>query len=183
MIPGFLDPSGGRHSRRMMRRKPALNAFAITFAGRLEGHYVGCNLAVTHFQGTWWGEDDDIISIDGEQWPPSLHGTGGEDCFGHALGMQRNAFAMNSSIIHEDDVPGFQHSYRFHLVDPVRFTRSIKVTMEHGHANHLADDLFSTAYWYQTLPSRPFTILSVERRLPLRARRPPATVAVELTEE
>ena len=39
--------------------------------------------------------------------------------------------------------------------------------MEHGHANHLSDDWSSTAYWYQTLPSKPLTILPVEKRLPL----------------
>jgi hypothetical protein len=137
-----------------------------------EGHYVGCNLAVRHFQGSWWGEGDDMIFIDDDAWPPSLHGTGGEDYFGHAWGMQRNAYPMCGSIVHEDDVPGFQHSYRLHLTGPVRFRRRIRVTMEHGHANHLADDWSSTAYWYQRLPTRPFGILPVEQRLPLRPDAP-----------
>lgn len=43
----------------------------------------------------------------------------------------------------------------------------MKVTIEHGHANHLADDWSSTAYWYQTLPSKPFGILPVEERIQL----------------
>jgi hypothetical protein len=59
-------------------------------------------------------------------------------------------------------------SYRFHLVDPVRFSRSIRVTMEHGHGNHSANEWASTAYWYQTLPSKPFDILPVDQRLPVR---------------
>ena len=29
-----------------------------------------------------------MIFIDGETWPPSLHGTGTEDYFCHAYGMQ-----------------------------------------------------------------------------------------------
>jgi D-arabinan exo alpha-(1,3)/(1,5)-arabinofuranosidase (non-reducing end) len=74
--------------------------------------------------------------------------------------------------VHEAEVPGFQHSYRFHLTDPVRFTRRIRVTMEHGHANHLSDDWSSTAYWYQRLPTRPFGILPVAQRLPLRPADP-----------
>jgi len=131
------------------------------------GHYIGCNLSVTHFQGSWWGEGDDMIFIDGEEWPPSLHGTGAEDYFGHAWGMQKNAYPMNGAVLHESDVPGYPVSYRFHLVDPVRFSKSIRVTLEHGHANHLGDDWSSTAYWYQTLPSRPFDILPVEERLPI----------------
>ena len=135
-----------------------------------EGHYVGCNLAVRHFQGSWWGEGDDMIFIDDDTWPPSLHGTGMEDYFGHAWGMQRNAYLMNGTIVHEEDVPGFHHSYRFHLQDPIRFRKRIKVTFEHGHANHLSDDWSSTAYWYQLLPTAPLTIPAVEERLPLRPR-------------
>lgn len=40
--------------------------------------------------------------------------------------------------------------------------------MEHGHANHLSDDWSTTAYWYQTLPTKPFGIQSVEERIPLK---------------
>jgi hypothetical protein len=132
------------------------------------GHYVGCTLAVRHFQGSWWGEGDDMIFIDDDTWPPSLHGTGMEDYFGHAWGMQKNAYQFNGTIVHEEDVPGFHHSYRFHMADPIRFQSRIKVTFEHGHGNHLSDDWSSTAYWYQTLPSPVLSIPEVEQRLPLR---------------
>jgi len=151
-----------------------------------QGHYIGCNLSVTHFQGTWWGEGDDMIFIDDEKWPPSFHGTGSEDYFNHAWGMQKNAFPFSGSILHESDVAGYQVSYRFHLVDPIHFSKSTRVTMEHGHANHLADDWCSTAYWYQTLPSKFFDILPVEQRLPIR-RQPvsstPSTSHVKITKE
>jgi hypothetical protein len=82
--------------------------------------------------------------------------------------MQHNAYQFNGTIVHEEDVPGFHHSYRFHMVDPIRFEKRIKVTFEHGHANHLSDDWSSTAYWYQTLPSPVLTVPDVEMRLPLR---------------
>ncbi len=127
------------------------NYVALETEGR--GHYVGCTLAVRHFQGSWWGEGDDMIFIDDDTWPPSLHGTGMEDYFGHAWGMQHNAYLFNGTIVHEEDVPGFHHSYRFHMADPIRFEKRIRVTFEHGHGNHLADEWSSTAYWYQTLPS------------------------------
>jgi Protein of unknown function (DUF2961) len=131
------------------------------------GHYVGCNLSVAHFQGSWWGEGDEMIYVDNdEEWPPSLHGTGSEDYFGHAWGMQNNASLMNGSALHESIIPGYQVSYRFHLADPIHFAQRISVTLEHGHANHLSDDWSSTAYWYQTLPSPVRTILPVEQRLP-----------------
>jgi len=131
------------------------------------GHYIGCNLSVTNLQGTWWGEGDDMIFIDGEKWPPSLHGTGSEDYFNHAYGMQDNKFLFNGSSIHEKNTGGYQTSYVFHLTNPIRFKKSIKVTIEHGHGNHLSNEYSSTAYWYQIEPHKPFSILPVHQRLPL----------------
>lgn len=138
------------------------------------GNYIGCNHSVAHFQGTWWGEGDDMIFVDDDTWPPSIHGTGGEDYFSQGWRMQHNAFPMAGTIVHEADVPGYQVSYRWHLADPVRFDERIRVTMEHGHANHLADDWATTAYWYQTLPGPALEIPAVEQRLPRRAESPPA---------
>lgn len=131
-----------------------------------KGQYIGCNQSVAHFQGTWWGEGDDMIFIDDDEWPPSMHGTGSEDYFSHGWGMQKNTFPFCGSIIHEEDVPNHQVSYRWHLADPVRFRKRIRVTMETGHANHLRDDWSTTAYWYQTLPGPKLDILPVEDRVP-----------------
>lgn len=136
------------------------------------GHYIGCNLSVFHRQGSWWGEGDDMIFIDDDSWPPSIHGTGTEDYFNHAWGMQRRHAPYHGAIVHEGDVPGYAVSYRFHVVDPIRFRSRIKVTIEHGHANHLSDDWSSTAYWYELLPSAPVTIAPLEDRLPPRASAP-----------
>lgn len=131
------------------------------------GHYVGCNLSVKHFQGSWWGEGNDMFFIDGEEYP-SLNGTGTEDYFNHAWGMQRNAYPFFGTIVHEGDTDGFHVAYRFHITDPVHFKKKIKVTIEHGHANHLSDDWSSTAYWYQLLPTTAdMSILPVEQRLPV----------------
>jgi D-arabinan exo alpha-(1,3)/(1,5)-arabinofuranosidase (non-reducing end) len=140
------------------------------------GHYIGCNLSVFHRQGTWWGEGDDMIFIDDDTWPPSFHGTGTEDYFLHAWGMQRdNAYPYGGSILHEADLPGYAVAYRLHVVDPLHFRSRIRVTIEHGHGNHLSDDWAATAYWYQLPPSPAASILPVELRLPHRAE-PPAAV-------
>jgi hypothetical protein len=50
--------------------------------------------------------------------------------------------------------------------------------MEHGHANHLADDWATTAYWYQTLPSPRLGIPPVGERLPRRVESPPSDGAI-----
>jgi Protein of unknown function (DUF2961) len=142
------------------------------------GHYVGCLLNIDNFDAsnqvyTWPGEGDDMIFIDGEQWPPSLHGTGTEDYFNAAWGFPSGAYAgpyhgitLASSV---QEHFGLWSMYRFHIEDPVRFQRSIKVTIEHGHANDQGNDYSSVAYWYQTHPHRPLPDLpSVEERLPRR---------------
>ena len=132
------------------------------------GHYIGCNLSVTNFQGTWWGEGDDMIWVDGYKWPPDLHGTGSEDYFNQAWGMQDNAFARNGSSIHEKNTGGYQSSYVFHLENPVRFTREIKVTIEHGHGNHLCNEMSSVAYWYAADPTRAARPPAVAKRMAVR---------------
>ena len=131
------------------------------------GQYVGCNLSVTNFKGQWWGEGDDMIWVDGYKWPPDLHGTGSEDYLNHAWGMQTNAFLRNGSSIHETDTDGYQTSYVFHLENPVRFQKEIKVTIEHGHGNHLANEMASVAYWYAEMPGRVVTPPPVSKRLPV----------------
>lgn len=131
------------------------------------GHYIGCNLSVTNFQRTWWGEGDDMIWVDGYKWPPDLHGTGSEDYLNQAWGMQKNAFLRNGSSIFEHDTGGYQTSYIFHLENPVRFRKEIKVTIEHGHANHLCNEMSSVAYWYAAEPTRVVAPPPVAQRAPV----------------
>ena len=128
------------------------------------GHYLGCNLSVTNIQGTWWGEGDDMIWVDGYKWPPDLHGTGSEDYLNQAWGMQDNAFLRNGSSIYERNTGGYQTSYVHHLENPVRFEHEIKVTIEHGHANHLGNEMASVAYWYADKPAPAIELPPVEKR-------------------
>jgi hypothetical protein len=131
------------------------------------GHYIGCNLSVTNFHGIWWGEGDDMIWVDGYKWPPELHGTGSEDYLNQAWGMQDNAFLRNGSSIYEQNTGGYQTSYVFHLENPVRFQEEIKVTIEHGHGNHLANEMSSVAYWYAAEPAAAVQLPPVAHRLPV----------------
>ena len=131
------------------------------------GHYIGCNLSVTNFQGTWWGEGDDMIWVDGYKWPPDLHGTGSEDYLNQAWGMQDNAWSRNGSSIWEHNNGGYQTSYVHHIENPVRFRKSIKVTIEHGHGNHLANEMSSTAYWYAAKPTKIKQPPPVAKRMPV----------------
>ena len=136
------------------------------------GHYVGCNLnvdVVERQQNDWYGEGDDMIFVDGEL---VLRGTGTEDYFNTAWSPTREFCAPYHGLtIYSGtaDWPwsGKNSMYRWHIEDPVHFHRSIKVTIEHGHANDLSNDYSSTAYWYQTEPHAPFPPLPpVAGRLP-----------------
>lgn len=139
------------------------------------GIYVGCNLNIDCFQrqgNDWYGEGDDMIVIDGEPWPPRLHGTGTEDYFCTAFGPRQVYAAPYHGITvwsgNKDwGWKGKNSMYRFHIEDPIRFEQSIRVSIEHGSSNKLSNDYSSTAYWYQLLPSRPLPpLLPVQARMP-----------------
>ena len=142
------------------------------------GHYIGCVLSIDDFDASnqvfsWPGEGDDMFFIDGDVWPPSLHGTGTEDYFGAAWGFPSGEYAGPYQGITLGSSPqehfGVWSMYRFHLEDPVRFERSLRVSIEHGHANDQGNDYSSVAYWYQTHPHAPHAELPpVATRLPRR---------------
>jgi hypothetical protein len=139
------------------------------------GHYVGCHIDIDCFsrqKNDWYGEGDDMIFIDGEVWPPSLHGTGTEDYFNTAFCPRQEYNAPYHGLTvysgtEEWPWKGKNSLYRYHVEDPVMFERSIRVTIEHGHANSLWNDYSSTAYWYQAEPHAQFPpVLPVAQRLP-----------------
>ncbi len=118
----------------------------------------------------WYGEGDDMIFIDGEQWPPSLHGTGTEDYFNTAYcpAEKFDAPYHGMTLPGGPNWSGKSAYYRFHIEDPIHFRKSIRVTIEHGHNNNRSDDWSSTAYWYQREPHKPLPQMpSVDQRLPL----------------
>lgn len=140
-----------------------------------DGIYVGCNLNVDCFErhgNDWYGEGDDMIVIDGEPWPPRLHGTGTEDYVNTAFGpTQEYSAPFHGITVNSGDADwhwrGKNSMYRFHIADPIRFRRSIRVSIEHGHANKLSNDYSSTAYWYQHEPHAPFPAMpAVALRMP-----------------
>lgn len=138
------------------------------------GHYVGCHLDVDLPEPGWWGEGDDMFFIDGESWPPSLHGTGTEDYFCgawnyNALHQPFCAPYFGFHFTTNADYTGKHSQYRYHVEDPIRFQRSLVFSIEHGHANDRQGDWSSTAYWYQTEPHKRFpALLPAAQRLPYR---------------
>lgn len=137
------------------------------------GHYCGCNLNIfntsTDARHDWIGEGDDMIFVDGEPFPPTLHGTGTEDYFNTAYCPTQEYCAPYHGIVlsEKENWKGRTTYYRYHIQDPITFDKSIRVTLEQGHNNQRDDDWSSTAYWYQTEPHKPFGIVPLAERMPL----------------
>lgn len=137
------------------------------------GQYIGTNLNIHNLRFTqewnWYGEGDDMIFVDGDK-TPTLKGTGMEDYFNTSWCPTQEYNSPYFGIIlgGGPNWSGKVTYYHYHIQDPITFDQSIKVTIEHGHANHRSDDYASTAYWYQDEPHQAFQpLLPVEQRLPL----------------
>jgi len=126
------------------------------------GHFVGVTHSVEQNQDGWFGEGDDMIFIDGDKLP-TINGTGTEDYYNGAwdFGGQSFAYLHNGAQISDphERIGGRYCLYRWHIESPITFEKSIKVTIEHGHANHRSDNYYSTTYWYQTEPHAAFPAL------------------------
>ena len=136
------------------------------------GHYVGTVLSVHQMEFGWFGEGDDRFYIDGEEYP-SLSGTGTEDYFNDAWGFRPFNRPQFGVTMFEGYLPGDRvTAYRWHLTDPVAFTESLRLDIEHHGSLFTSagefltqfferDDWFSSvAYWYQYPP------VGFEERIP-----------------
>ncbi|MDW8352455.1 MAG: glycoside hydrolase family 172 protein [Anaerolineae bacterium] len=143
---------------------------------RGKGHYVGTYLAWGVHNNGWWGEGEIKFYLDGDEWP-TICGTGTEDYFGGAWNFEHpkgeyGAFCSPYSglpqVIKPDGLYQSQQRfgmYRWHITDPIRFDRDLRVTIQAlgwrsgGRYLPLQDDIASTAFWYQTEPHAPFPTL------------------------
>ena len=127
-----------------------------------KGHFVGVTHAVLQNQEQWFGEGDDMIFIDGDT-APTINGTGTEDYYNGAWDFGGAAFGYPHQgapyMVNPEHIGSRYCLYRWHTESPITFEKSIRVTIEHGHANHRSDNFYSTAFWYQTEPHAPFPTL------------------------
>lgn len=136
---------------------PGRDYLIADLAGR--GRYVGTVMSVTLAQDGWFGEGDDFFFIDGEE-VPSLQGTGSEDYFNDAWGFRiRTGPWFGQPRIQGEAAGDSGVFYRWHVLDPVNFDKSLRVAIEHkGNRNESEDGFFlerpdffsSVALWYQT---------------------------------
>lgn len=147
-----------------------------------KGHYVGTYMAYGVHSNGWWGEGEIKFYMDGDTQFPTICGTGTEDYFcgsydfdtkfKNEAGVEsKNYTIFNSpySGLHQV-IRGDGHyevmqrfgMYRWHIQDPIRFDKDLRVTIQalgwrhDGRYLPLQDDIASVVYWYQTEPHNPF---------------------------
>ena len=140
-----------------------------------QGQYVGVYMAWGVNNTGWWGEGEIKFYMDDDDEYPTICGTGTEDYFcgsynfenqvTHRYQTYTTPYAGLAQVIEPDGVYRSQQRfglYRFHVTDPIRFQKSLKVTIQAlgwrsgGRYLPLQDDIASVAFWYQTLPTKPF---------------------------
>ena len=138
---------------RFQETEPAQRGKPVTFLDiQGAGHFVGVVMGHRARIPQWFGEGDDIITVDGKV---SFAGTGTEDYFCDAWG-----FRQFSDLYH--GVPAIESrgigarltAYRFHIMDPIPFRKSFKFEIEHWPwispwPNTSRDYFSSLGFWYQ----------------------------------
>ncbi|MCV6591580.1 MAG: DUF2961 domain-containing protein [Silicimonas sp.] len=159
-----------------------------------QGQFVGCYLVWGVNHDRWWGEGEVKFFIDDDRDFPTICGTGAEDYFGGSYNWDPGTpypGEENRYVAHCRPFCGLPQvsrpdgayravqrfgMYRWHIPDPVRFKTGFKATIQSlgwmpdedpktRRYLHRRDDIASTAFWYQTLPTTPFPDLPGEAEL------------------
>lgn len=164
----FLTPRFHALWKREARTTGKTNYRILDISGK--GVYVGTHLCMQSYNGSlWYLEGDEMIWADGEE-QPSIHGTGLEDYLSSGWYFKNGVYsAPYHGLLLKDEEKGRIAAYRYHIPDPIPFSKSILATIEHGHGNEEIVDISSTAFWYQQEPHQPFPeMLPGNARVPLR---------------
>ncbi len=143
-----------------------------------KGQYVGTYMAWEVHSPGWWGEGEIKFYMDGDRAFPTICGTGTEDYFCGSYNFENQAtkkyqvfstpYTGLAQVLPPDKAyePGQKFGlYRWHIADPVRFDKDLKVTIQAlgwqsgGRYLPLDDDIASVAYWYQKEPHKKFPTL------------------------
>jgi hypothetical protein len=151
-----------RTGTRLANRSGRGNFLLADITGR--GQYAGTIMFVDSPSPVWYGEGDDMFFIDGEPWPPRCHGTGTEDYFNTAWCPRSKSIGQHQGVILASHPAGHKflgkHTfYRFHTADPIPFTKSLLVSLEHGTGNEFVGDWASTSFWYAQGRKKPLAPL------------------------
>jgi hypothetical protein len=178
-------PSDAAYFHAQFRRTnplPYKTDYVLTAGIKGKGHYVGTYIAWGVNNNGWWGEGEIKFFMDGDDKFPTICGTGTEDYFCGSYNFdtrKKNAAGVDVNQYTEFNTPyaglhqvirgdGLYNSnqrfglYRWHITDPIRFDKDLKVTIQAlgwrsgGRYLPLKDDISSVVFWYQTEPHAAF---------------------------
>lgn len=177
-------PADAAYFHAQFRRSNPDTASNYTLVDNIKGkgQYVGTFLAVGVNNNGWWGEGEIKFFMDDDKQFPTICGTGTEDYFCGSYNFDREGkytvFCTPYSGLHQVIKPdGTYHAqqrfglYRWHIMDPIRFNQSLKVTIQDlgwrdsGRYLKQQSDIASVVYWYQTEPHQPFPELPAKDEL------------------
>ncbi len=138
-----------------------------------KGQFVGVYLAWGVNNNGWWGEGEIKFYLDGDTSFPTICGTGTEDYFCGSYNFDRNGkytefctpYSGLVQVIRPDGAYRSQQRfglYRWHINDPVRFEKDLKITIQdlgwHQAGRYLPQqsDIASVCFWYQAHPHANF---------------------------
>ncbi len=165
---------------------PFKEVYSIVDGIKGKGQYIGTYLAWQTNSNGWWGEGEIKFYMDGDKEFPTICGTGTEDyiCGSYNFAVRNDDgkqeykdFTTPYSGFYSIKTDGYMRSqtrfgmYRWHIADPIRFEKDLKVTIQAlgwrsgGKYLPLQDDISSVAFWYQTEPHNPFPHLPSKDQL------------------
>ena len=114
-----------------------------------QGKVVGDTLTVYNGISAWWGEGDEKIFIDGEEFPSHV-GTGTEDYYGYAwCRPEYFQSPFHSQPCGDGNMAGgFSVNSRYRVLDALPFTKSIKLDMELWHWRNTQMNFAPATFWY-----------------------------------
>jgi len=178
-------PSDAAYFHAQFRRTnplPYKGVYTLVDGIKGRGQYVGTYIAMGVHNNGWWGEGEIKFFMDGDTEYPTICGTGTEDYFCGSYDFdtrKKNDYGVEKTDYTEFSTPysglhqvirGDGHynisqrfgMYRWHITDPIRFEKDLKVTIQAlgwrsgGRYLPLQDDIASTVFWYQAEPHAPF---------------------------
>lgn len=152
---------------------PYKDVYTIVDGIKGKGHYVGTYMAWQVNNNRCWGEGEIKFFMDGDKQFPTICGTGTEDYFCGSYNFDRGGkyieFSTPYAGLHQVIRPDGTYRanqrfgmYRWHITDPIRFEKDLKVTIQdlgwRADRRYLAQrsDISSVAFWYQQEPHKIF---------------------------
>ena len=177
-------PENAGYLHAQFRRKNGVENGTYTLIDSIQGkgQYVGTYLALGTRNNGWWGEGEIKFFMDGDSRFPTINGTGTEDYFCGSYDFETNSRFTEFStpycglpqVIRPDGLYVSQQRfgmYRWHIMDPIRFDKSLKVTIQdlgwksNGKYLIQKSDMSSVVFWYQAEPHHAFPKLPTKDEL------------------